>query len=113
MSSPVFHDGHLYWMHDNLGIAYCAEAKTGKIVYEERLARAGQFYASPVLADGKLYYVSRGYDAGVFVVAAQPRFELLANNKLGDRSTFDASPAISGNRLYLRSDRFLYCVGRK
>lgn len=46
-------------------------------------------------------------------MAAQPRFELLANNKLGDRSTFDASPAISGNRLYLRSDRFLYCVGKK
>ena len=113
VSSPIFHDGHIYWTHDNLEIACCAEAKTGKIVYEERLARAGQFYASPVLADGKLYYVSRGYDAGVFVVAAQPRFELLANNKLGDRSTFDASPAISGNRLYLRSDRFLYCVGKK
>ena len=41
------------------GILYCAELATGKIVYEERLKRAGQFYASPVLADGKIYYLTR------------------------------------------------------
>ena len=33
VTSPVFHDGHLYWMHENLGIAYCARAETGKLVY--------------------------------------------------------------------------------
>lgn len=112
VSSPVFHDGHIYWMHDNLGIAYCAEAKSGKIVYEERVeGGVGQVYASPVLADGKLYYVSRF--SRTFVVAASPKYERLAVNDLGDASTFNASPAIAGNRLYLRSDRFLYCVGRK
>src|SRR5262249_15353910 len=42
VSSPVVHDGHLYWMHDSLGIAYCAAADTGKVVYEERVPRAGQ-----------------------------------------------------------------------
>jgi outer membrane protein assembly factor BamB len=109
VSSPVAHDGYLYWMHDNLGIAYCAEGKTGKIVYEERLPRAGQVYASPVLADGKLYYVAR--DGRTFVLKAAPRYELLAVNDLSDSSTFDASPAVADGRLYLRSDRFLYCVG--
>jgi len=111
VSSPVLHDGHLYWMHDNLGIAYCAEANTGKIVYEERLAGTGQVYASPVLANGKLYYVSR--HSGTYVLAAKRRFEQLAHNDLDDRSIFDASPAVAGNRLLLRSDQFLYCIGQK
>lgn len=111
VSSPVLHDGHLYWVHDNLGIAYCAEANTGKIVYEERLARAGQVYASPVSADGKLYYVSRR--SGTYVLAAKPRFEQLAHNSLDDESILDASPAVAANRLLLRSDRFLYCIGQK
>jgi outer membrane protein assembly factor BamB len=111
VSSPVIHEGHLYWMHDRLGIACCAEAATGKIVYEERLRGAGQVYASPVLADGKLYYVTR--TGRTFVLKAGPRYELLAENDLGDASTFNASPAVAGDRLLLRSDRFLYCLGRK
>ncbi len=112
VSSPVFHDGHIYWMHENLGIAYCAEATSGEIVYEERVeGRVGQIYASPVLADGKLYYVSRA--GRTLVLAAGSKYEQLAVNDLGDGSTFNASPAIAENRLYLRSDQFLYCVGRK
>lgn len=111
VTSPVIHEGHLYWMHDGLGIAYCAEAKSGKIVYEERVERAGQVYASPILADGRLYYISR--TGRTYVVAARPKYELLATNDLGDPSTFNASPAVTGDRLLIRSDRFLYCLGRK
>ena len=47
----------------------------------------------------------------VFVLAAKPRFERLASNDLADRSNFDASPAVAGSRLLIRSDKFLYCVG--
>jgi outer membrane protein assembly factor BamB len=109
VSSPILHQGHLYWLHENLGIAYCVEAASGKLVYEERLARAGQFYGSPVLAGGRLYAFTR---SGVgFVLAAKPQFEQLARNELGDRSTFDASPAVDGSRLLVRSDKFLYCLG--
>jgi hypothetical protein len=111
VSSPIFHEGHLYWLHENLGIACCAEAATGKLVYEERLANAGQFYASPILADGKLYCVGRR--GSVFALAAKPRFEQLARNEFGDRGSFDASPAVDGSRLLIRSDRFLYCIGSK
>ena len=113
VSSPVFHDGHLYWMHDTLGTAYCAEGKTGKIVYEERLAKAGQVYASAVLADGKLYYVTR--DGSCYVLAAQPKFQQLASNDLGEHFTIrmDASPVPSAGQLLLRSDRYLYCVGKR
>ncbi|MFQ3651841.1 MAG: PQQ-binding-like beta-propeller repeat protein, partial [Gemmataceae bacterium] len=111
VSSPIIHENYLYWMHDSLGLAYCAEAQSGKIVYEERLPRIGQVYASPILADGKLYYVARS--GRTFVVKANPRYELLAINDLSDKSIFDGSPAVAGNRLYLRSDRFLYCVGSR
>jgi outer membrane protein assembly factor BamB len=108
VSSPICHEGHLYWMHENLGILYCVEASRGKLVYEERIANAGQFYASPVMANGNLYFINRR-GAG-FVLAASPRFEQLARNELGDRSSFDASPVVDGNRLLVRSDRFLYCL---
>ena len=111
VSSPVLHEGHLYWMHESRGTAFCAEAMTGRIVYEERIERAGQVYASPVLADGRLYYVSRNGRA--FVLAAAPKYKLLAVNDLGDGSTFNASPAVAGSHLLLRSDKFLYCLGRE
>ena len=111
VSSPIYHNGHLYWLHENLGIVYCVEAATGKLAYEERLENAGQFYPSPVLAGDRLYCLSRR--GSVFVIAAKPQFELLAKNDFGDRSSFDASPALDGDRLLVRSDRFLYCVGAK
>jgi outer membrane protein assembly factor BamB len=111
VTSPILHGGHLYWMNEVSGIAYCAEAKTGKIVYEERVEGAGQIYASPVVADGKIYYMSR--NGRTSVVAATPKFERLATNEFGDRSTFNASPAVAGGRLYVRSDHHLYCLGKK
>jgi len=110
VTSPIYHDGHLYWMHEKNGIAYCAKPDTGELVYEERLNRAGQIYASPLLAEGRLYYLNRGGRA--FVLSAKPQFDLLATNELDDGSQFNGSPAVDGNRILLRSDKYLYCVGQ-
>jgi len=110
VSSPVFQDGYLYWMHEQRGTAYCAKAESGEIVYEKRLDRAGQVYASALLADGRLYYLTR--DGRTFVLAAKPEFEQLSVNELRDRSIFNGSPAVNGSSLLIRSDKFLYCVGR-
>ena len=112
VSSPVVHDGYLYWAHESKGAVYCVNAKTGEEGYEERLnPRSGRIYASPLAADGKLYYVSR--DTGVYVVAAKPEFELLAHNKIAsDTSVFNGSPVVCDGRLLLRSDRALYCIGK-
>ena len=110
VSSPVFLDGHLYWMHEQRGIAYCAKAETGDAIYEQRLERAGQVYSSALLADGKLYYLTR--DGRTFVLPAKPDFEQLAANDLRDGSIFNSSPAVDGNRLLIRSDKFLYCIGK-
>lgn len=109
--SPLVHEGHMYWASDNQGIVYCASAKTGDVVYQERLPRADQFYASPILADGKIYYLTRS--GKTFVVAASPRFELLATNDLrgGDeRGMFNAAPVVADGRLLVRSDKYLYCL---
>lgn len=110
VSSPVYHDGHLYWMHDERGIAFCAKADTGEIVYEQQLARAGQVYASALLADGRLYYLNR--NGTTFVLAAKPSFEQIAKNELGDRSIFNGGPIVVGQRLLVRSDKYLYCIGK-
>lgn len=110
VSSPVFHDGHVYWMNDNLGIAYCAKADSGEIVYEQRMNRSGQVYASPLLADGRVYYLTR--EGKAFVVAAKPEFEELAVNDLNDGSLFNGSFAVDGSRLLVRSDKFLYAIGK-
>jgi outer membrane protein assembly factor BamB len=111
VSSPVYHDGHLYWMSDATGTAFCARAATGQVVYEERVERAGQVYASALLADGRIYYVGR--DGRTFVLPAKPEYDLLATNDLRDGGTFNATPVAADGRLFLRSDRFLYCLGKE
>jgi outer membrane protein assembly factor BamB len=108
--SPILYNGHLYWVRDSPAVAFCAVAKTGQVVYEERLDDGGQVYASPVLADGRLYYVAR--NGRTYVLPAAPKFEVLAANELGERGMFNASPAVAGGRLFLRSDQFLYCIGK-
>ena len=111
--SPILHDGHLYFAHENLGIVYCLNAKTGELVFEERIEPSpGQIYASPVMGDGKIYFTGRG--GRTVVIAASPKFEKLGENTLeSNRGMFNSSPAISGNKILLRSNRALYCLGEK
>jgi outer membrane protein assembly factor BamB len=113
VSSPVYYNGHLYWASESRGVVYCVDAAKGKLVYEERLnPTPGLIYASPLAADGKLYYVSR--EKGTYVVAARPQFKLLARNVLdADAGIFNASAVPSNGQLLLRSDRRLYCIGKK
>lgn len=111
VSSPVISGKHLYWMNDQRGTVYCAEIETGKVLYEERLNRAGQTYASALLAGGNVYYLTR--DGQTFVVAAQPQFQLVATNDLRDGSLFNGSIAVAGTKLLIRSDKYLYCIGSK
>lgn len=108
VTSPVYHDGYLYCVSDR-GVAACVKADSGEIVFKQRLPGSAQFYGSPIVADGRLYAASR-FD-GVFVLAASPQYKLLAHNELGDESCFNASPVVSGKRLLLRSNNYLYCLG--
>jgi len=115
--SPVLCNGNLYWVND-MGLANCAEAMTGKSVYREKLprvagAKSGKpYYASVVWVKDRLYAVSRTGDT--CVLPAKPSFEVLAHNPLAsDTSDFNASPAISNGKILLRSNRFLYCIAEE
>lgn len=113
VATPLVHAGHLYWVDDR-GQAFCASARDGTQVYRHRvpeIAASGRpVYASPVLAGGRLYVASRW--SGTIVLPAEPRFEVLAHNRFaGDDSDFSATPAIADGCMFLRSGRFLYCVG--
>ena len=109
VSSPVVHDGHLYWVSDRNKTAYCLSLDDGSIKYSEGV-RVDP-YASTLLADGKLYVVTRF--GGTLVLAAKPQFQQLAHNKLADKTVFNASPITCGGNLILRSNKNLYCFGLK
>jgi outer membrane protein assembly factor BamB len=110
--TPLCHAGHLYWANEE-GMAFCIDASAGKLVYAERLQPdSGRIYASGVLAEGRIYYVSR--EKGTYVVPAEPKYRLLAHNRIDDdASVFNATPAFDEGRIYLRSDRRLYCIGSR
>jgi outer membrane protein assembly factor BamB len=95
----------LYFVADN-GIATCADVRTGQIHWAERLG--GDFSASPVLADSRIYFQN---EVGVtYVVKPGPKFELLQKNEIGERTL--ASPAIVDGTIYLRSEKHLWKIGR-
>jgi outer membrane protein assembly factor BamB len=110
--SPVYHDGHLYWVRGG-GTVSCLNVATGEIVYRKRLnPKAGRIYASVIVADSKLYCVSQ--QSGTYVLEAQPEFKLLAHNVFEDEdSRTNASPIVDDAQLLLRTDRRLYCIGKK
>ncbi len=109
--SMILKAGHLYAVMD-AGLAVCWKSDTGEELWKERLG--GDFYASPVMVDGRMYASNSG--GKTYVFQAQPdTFKILAQNQLGDEAF--ASPAICGSRLYLRGAKrgdprqeFLWCV---
>jgi outer membrane protein assembly factor BamB len=104
--SLLLADGLLYMVEDE-GRVTCFEAKTGQVVWQNRLR--GNFSSSPVLAGGHIYVVS---EAGVTHVFKPGRtFELVAQNDLADGGF--ATPAVVGGRVYLRSLHSLYCLGKR
>jgi outer membrane protein assembly factor BamB len=104
VSSLVQYEGLLYLTND-VGVLTCAEATTGERVWQMRLD--GVFFASPVAADGKVYFVSQTGETVVVKAGRVP--EILARNDLGERLV--ASPAITGGRILLRSDARLFAIG--
>jgi outer membrane protein assembly factor BamB len=96
----------VYWVSDN-GIAVCADAKSGKIHWSHRLR--GNFSASPVAAEGRVYFQN---ETGVgFVVKAGKTFELISENDLGERSL--ASYCVTDETLFIRTVDHLWRIGEK
>lgn len=97
---------YLYSMTDK-GVAYCFKGDNGEMIYEERVG--GNFCASPVYADGRIYLLSE--EGVTTVVAAGPEFQILARNPLDERC--QASMAVSHRQLFIRGEKTLYCIGSR
>jgi outer membrane protein assembly factor BamB len=103
--TPLVKDDLLFLWNDR-GVVTCANVKTGKIFWKERVP--GSYYGSPVCAGGKLYCMSR--EGEVVVLAAAKTFQLLARNPLGEGS--HSTPAIAGGTMYLRTFGHLISIGK-
>jgi outer membrane protein assembly factor BamB len=107
--SPLSYGEYLYVCNNN-GALSVHNAKTGERLYQERVGRqGGSFSASPVAADGKLYFSSE--DGDVFVLKAGATYELLATNPIGE--VLMATPAISDGMLFIRGQKHLFAIAEK
>ena len=88
------------------GIVTVTDDETGSRVWQERIG--GVFSASPVAADGKIYLLAEGGETVVLAAGTSP--QVIARNTIDARQL--ASPAISGGRLFIRSDNTLYAIGK-
>lgn len=111
--SPIFHDGRLHWLHQ--GTAYCLDAATGKGVYRKRMisgavSNVQDDYASPVVSGDKLYQLRRNGEMNVIQLGSE--YLEISRNQLSDGGDFSATPALSRGDLFIRSTKFLYCIGK-
>ncbi len=102
--SFVHVNGHLFMISES-GIAQCIRAATGEVVWQQRIG--GKHYASPVYADGKIYFLSEEGESTI--VKAGPQFEIVARNRLNEPC--QASYAVSRGQLFIRTRENLYCIG--
>lgn len=102
-ASPLLVDGLIYTPAEESFVT-CLEAATGKVIWTERIG--GKYAASPIYADGRLYFFSQ--DGTATVLKPGRNFEVMATNKLD--AGFMASPAVAGKALYLRTKTHLYRV---
>jgi len=110
VSSPLLYGNRIYVFSVLTPVLSCYEAQTGKPLFTGKaLEGINQVYASPVGVADRVYCPGRN---GVTVVIKNAdTFEVLAANKLDDG--FDASPAVIGDEIYLRGNKFLYCIAKK
>jgi outer membrane protein assembly factor BamB len=113
--SMLIHDGTIYGVTD-AGVAMCWEAATGKERWKGRLG--GTFSSSPVMVGEHIFVINEAGEG--FVFKADPaKFELVAENQLGNEVF--ATPTICGSRIYMRvaeqqgdvRQEMLYCIGKK
>jgi outer membrane protein assembly factor BamB len=126
-ASPLIHDGLAYTI-DMVGLLRVIDLKTGKQVYEKKLFQPenrshyhaeGSFYASGILAGKYIYFL--GNVGATLVIEPGRAFKLVAVNKLENHLSpdqwfespehFAASPVCDGDRLYIRGDDCMYCIG--
>lgn len=108
--SPALVGDLLYFTQTNDSLLTVLNAKTGKAVIDkERLPGVKSFYASPMAAAGRVYFVDR--TGTTIVIKSGETLDVLSVNKLDD--LIDASPVAVGKQLFLRGEKYLYCIESK
>jgi outer membrane protein assembly factor BamB len=106
---PVVYQNRLYVLQEMERTLICLEPKTGQILWQHELPAKGNFQASPIAADGKIYCIS--LDGEVVVLAAGDEYRPLGTINLND-TLCRSSIAAAGGRLYIRTGSKLYCIGK-
>lgn len=112
LGSGVIHNGHVYILN-TAGILDCIELKSGKVLYSERVRGKGakqESWSSMILAGERIYIPNQS--AETLVIAASPKFKVIAINPL-DGALTNASLAAAHGQFLLRTHRHLWCIGRK
>jgi len=106
VATPVIDGEHVYFARED-GVFVCADARTGKLHYEERTL-AGKHRGTPVVANGKIYVVGR--DGKIVTLKTGPDYQVISEYELNEQTT--ASPAISNGRIFIRTSNGLYAFGK-
>jgi len=101
--SPLLIGGELYLLHDR-GVVTCLDAKTGRLIWQHRLG--GNYSASPIFADGRVYACSEAGRTTVFSPGS--KYRQLADNVLP--AGIFASPAADGRALFIRTETHVYRI---
>ncbi len=109
MSSPLLTNGRLFLVKRG-GLSACFDGKTGETIWErKRIKNLGEYYASPVAADGKIFAIN---DAGIMVVLADaPEVKVLSKNDMG--ATCLATPAIARGSIFVRTREKLFRIAEE
>jgi outer membrane protein assembly factor BamB len=103
--SPIVEGGHFLIVSDS-GVAHCFDAKSGAILWEERLR---EHHASLVSAEGRVFFIN---DFGILrSVKPGKTYELVAESELKEKVF--ASPALSEGQMFIRGDKSLICLGKR
>ncbi len=107
-ASPVVHDERVYTVN-RAGVLICGSTTDGKVLWQLRLK--GAFWATPVLAGEHLYLANQDGLVQVVRLNGDDQGELVAENDFGEKLL--ASPAVSGNSIYYRTEKHLWKIGAK
>jgi len=111
IASALVYRGQCVMIKDG-GIVTAYNAKTGAEIYQERVAAKGKYYASPVAANGYIYFTAlEDGTVTVLKAGAETPKVVVTNAKLGERTA--ATPAIADNTLFIRTDKHLYAFAAK
>jgi outer membrane protein assembly factor BamB len=107
VASPLVYRGQVVLVKDG-GIVTTLDAASGRLVKQMRARGTGSFYSSPVAGDGKIYVASSG---GVVTVCDAKSMDVVASHDFGER--ISATPVIADGRIYLRTEKALYCFANR